>query len=275
MEVGTLIEVDSLDSERLLALNSTTSFFPPIPTTERGESMRKSWILLVALVAVLDFSAVAIAALSTIGTASYGGSSYNLIYEDDQGLVWLDYTNGPIYSGGYSWPTQVNWASRLNNSGVLAYNINPGISVNWAGDWRLPETADGPWVYGNDGTTTAGFNVTSSEMGHLYYVSLGNLGPFDTSGNPQPGYGLQNTGPFNNLLASHAYWSGTEYSLDPYYAWGFDFGSGHQNSGPKYYHYLATAVRSGEVSAVPVPASVLLLASGLIGLVGLRRMLRK
>ena len=176
--------------------------------------MRKSWILWVALVAVLDFSGVAIAALSTIGTASYGGSNYNLIYEDDQGLVWLDHTNGPIYSGGNSWPTQVNWASGLNNSGVLTYNINLGISVNWSGDWRLPETVDGPWVYGNDGTTTAGYNITSSEMGHLYYVSLGNLGPFDTSGNPQPGYGLQNTGPFNNLLDSHAYWSGTEYSLD-------------------------------------------------------------
>ena len=35
MEVGTLIEVDSLDSERLLALNSRTSFFPPPDTHDR------------------------------------------------------------------------------------------------------------------------------------------------------------------------------------------------------------------------------------------------
>lgn len=230
---------------------------------------------MLALVAVLGSLVSANAALTTIGTATYGGNCYNLIYEDDQKLIWLDYTNGLTYSNGYSWQNQVNWASGLNDSGVLTYNINPGISVKWNGDWRLPETVDGPWVYGNDGTTTAGFNITSSEMGHLYYVSLGNLSPFDTSANPQPGYGLQNTDPFNNLLGIHAYWSGSEYSFDPYYAWGFDFGSGYQNSGPKYYYYLATAVRSGEVSAVPVPASVLLLSSGLLGLVGLRRMLRK
>jgi len=39
---------------------------------------------------------VANAALTTIGTATYGSQNYNLIYEGElggSGLVWLDYTN--------------------------------------------------------------------------------------------------------------------------------------------------------------------------------------
>ncbi len=35
-----------------------------------------------------------------------------------------------------------------------------------------------------NGTTTAGYNITSGEMGHLFYVGLGNDGWYDTSGNP-------------------------------------------------------------------------------------------
>ena len=86
---------------------------------------------------------------------------------------------------------------------------------------------------------------------------------------------LKNTGPFNNLQADD-YWSGTEYSLHPYYAWFFGFNDGFQGRDGKYqFDWLALAVRPGEVSAVPVPATVFLLASGLLGLVGLRRRVRK
>jgi hypothetical protein len=62
-------------------------------------------MLLPALVAVLCCSGVASAALTRIGTATYGGSDYNLIYEEDQGLVWLDYTKG-----GDTWQGQADWA---------------------------------------------------------------------------------------------------------------------------------------------------------------------
>ena len=37
--------------------------------------------------------------------------------------------------------------------------------IDWETGWRLPLTQD----------TTSGFNVTGSEMGHLFYVSLGNI----------------------------------------------------------------------------------------------------
>jgi len=69
-----------------------------------------------------------------------------------------------------------------------------------------PDDWDGVWEYGVDGTTTAGYNITSSEMGHLYYTELGNDGYFDTSGNTtgcseSSPYCLTNTGDFQNLQA--------------------------------------------------------------------------
>ena len=93
-------------------------------------------------------------------------------------------------------------------------------------------TVDGPFVWGYDGTTTGGFNITSSEMGHLYYTELGNKGFFATDGtNPQPGWGLSNTGDFQNLNPNpNQYWSGTELATDTINAWFFSFFHGAQSA---------------------------------------------
>lgn len=188
--------------------------------------MKKISVLLMMIFTIAACSGMAEAGLTQIGTATYNGKSYNLIYEEDQGIVWLDYTDRN--AGG--WVNAMNWVSGLNEPGVLTYTLNPETRVTWRGDWRLPETVDRKRSFGYDGQTTAGFNITSSEMGHLYYTSLGNSGYFDVNGNVRTGWGLKETGLFTNLYPEH-YWSSTEYSIYDQHAWMFDIGSGAQSNG--------------------------------------------
>lgn len=224
----------------------------------------RGWLYILAVLILVFPSGSASAALQVIGTATYddggGAQEYNLILDDDNNgasVIWLDYTNGPG-----DWNTQINWAAGLNTTGVLTINWNPGIGVTWDNDglgWRLPATVDGPYVYGCDGTTTGGYNITTSEMGHLYYTELGNLGYEDATppcdDGPQAGYGLTNTGPFQNLDAVW-YWS-DEYAASPTTAWLFGFDGGFQGNDFKTRTTgYGLAVRSGQVSVEPesVPA---------------------
>ncbi len=114
-------------------------------------------------------------------------------------------------------------------------------------------------------------------MGHLYYEELGNMGYYDINGNyPQPGWGLNNTGDFNNLV-DWWYWSGTEYANFPSDAWNFGMNRGGQNSNFKTGLEYGLAVRSGQVSvsSIPVPGAIMLLGAGLLWVVGLGRKRRR
>ncbi len=164
---------------------------------------------------LLMMTGVAQATLTTIGTATYndgtGAKDYNLIWDDDNNgnsVVWLDYTNARA-----SWQAQRSWALSLGTA--LSVTLNAGVSVTWDSSWRLPNTVDGVGIgkYGYEGPDengnydyTYGYNLTNSEMGHLYYEELGNLGKVDTDGSYPSDYGLKNTGDFNNLVASWYCW---------------------------------------------------------------------
>ncbi len=54
-------------------------------------------------------------------------------------------------------------------------------------------------------------------------------------------------------------------------AWVFNFNIGSQRNLDELVSLFAWAVRSGDVSAVPVPAAVWLFGSGLIGLLGIAK----
>ena len=110
----------------------------------------KKLFLFIILVSFLWFAALANATLINNG----GG----LIYDTDLNITWYDYTN----TRG-SWNKQMDWAASLSVTDVYGNSYT---------GWRLPSTLDGIYVLGTDGTTTAGYNITTSEMGHLYYSEL-------------------------------------------------------------------------------------------------------
>ncbi|MEW6599519.1 MAG: exo-alpha-sialidase, partial [Nitrospirota bacterium] len=175
--------------------------------------MKRGIASLFILVVVLGFALRVNAGLQLLGqgTSSYG--SYNLIYDTDMDITWYDYSGASNL-----WQGQVGWADALS--------VTFGGSIY--DNWRLPITFNDSCVYSN---------CTNSEMGHLFYTELGNKGV------PEPGWGLLNTGDFQNLL-DNLYWSGTVYPY-PDRAWYFNFGNGYQVSEDKTVNMFALAVMDG------------------------------
>ena len=204
------------------------------------------WLLFFGLVGS------AAAELIVIGTAYYdeykNSGDYKLIYDDELKITWLDYTKWAA-----NWVNQRAWAANLDNA--LTIKLDPGYKTTWSNtQWRLPAALNQLYKWKCDGTGTAGYNVTSSEVGHLFYKVLGNKGYYDDNCNVLGNTGLVNTGPFDNLVESW-YWAGTDYTVDPNdtgRAWIFNTYNGHQVLTYKYRNQLGLGVRPGKVEYVPV-----------------------
>jgi hypothetical protein len=182
-------------------------------------------------------------------------------YDPNLDITWLRNWN---LNGAKNWNTQVAWAA--------------GLTVGSFGGWSLPfitDTGSPGCNLSFAGGTDCGYNVQTgsgttvySEMAYLWYVELGNLAycpPGNATcrgaGVPQPGWGLTNTGPFQNMQ-SDAYWSDSEWALNPGVVWTFNTYGGSQDYDFKGVALYAVAVRPGDV-AVPEPATIALLAVGL------------
>ena len=206
------------------------------------------------------------------GKAVDGSSaSAVFLYDTTLDITWLRDAN---VNGTMNWSDANSWAT--------------GYSVGSYGGWRLPMMVDtGP--LGCDpnsaaGGTDCGYNVATgtSEMAHLYYVTLGNLAACMTASwcpQPnQPGWGLANKGNFLNLGAVYgqsAYWFGTENALDKNHAWYFENRGGYQSGDTdKANLFHAMAVRPGDVlAAVPESETYAMMLAGLsaLGVLARRR----
>jgi len=223
--------------------------------------MKKIFLLLSLLVISWSFSVNASATLINRGTDSLGN---RLIYDTDLNVTWYDCTNLHVLAD--SWQDHANWAANL------AVNLNGTVYD----DWRLPNsiTSNSTPSFSYNGSTTAGYNITSSELGYLFYLELGNKGAYDTSGNLQSGYGLINMGLFEHLLPV-VYWSGTgEYpSSNSGYYYNFSMSTGGQGCSDSALPFYGIAIRQGDVAAVPEPPTIFLLVAGFIGALLVRKIL--
>lgn len=170
------------------------------------------------------------------------------------------------------------WLNQLSVGGITGWRLPSTDPIN--GQFYRYNGNSGPSIY--SGQVDAGFNIASpqSELAHMFTVTLGNRGAFDSNGNPRAGWERSfNTGVFANLKP-RMYWSGSLYKNDIHdIAWVFDFSNGRQQGGfspipayPDAYHVWA--VHDGDVGTampVPEPAPLALFAAGLATLAWRRR----
>lgn len=184
----------------------------------------------------------------------------SFIHDTDLNLYWTK--DGNLYGEKMTWQGANEWINTLNN-----YKYG-GFS-----NWRLPNTPDGTWGY-NPNTISTRYNVTTSELGHLFYSSLGLKGKEAPDGTINQTYGLgTTTTPFDNLQSGY-YWFGTisdKFKLSGKDAvWKFDFQHGS--------HFLDTietnkayAIAVRDATPAPEPSTALLFLAGLVGICRARR----
>lgn len=172
--------------------------------------------------------------------ATPGGTDYQAYYDPEADLTWLADAN---MEGGMTWSQAMVWAASLNINGVTG--------------WRLPLAPQpDPSCDTQVAGVSRGFNCIGSEMGHLYYIVLGNRAYTDlcdSFGNCDHSEGtIENTGPFENLVIDY-YWTGTSDPTDDESALYFDFRFGDQREVNKLFGMYAIAVHPGNVGHAKVP----------------------
>ena len=186
-------------------------------------------------------------------------ATFEAYYDDVMNITWLADANNSATSG-YATDGLMNWDA----ANTWAANL----TLNGQNNWRLPTTLQPDascHFQGND--ISSGFGCAGSEMGSLFYDTLGN-----TSG--LTGSAIA-TDPFNHVQigseVTYRYWSATESSNNTTRAWHFSFWDGRQGDTKKHRLRHAWAVHDGDIgNPVPLSSGIWLFLSGLVGLIGVK-----
>ncbi len=213
----------------------------------------RMWLTLSAGMLTLGtLTSVSAALIGRLETAPDSGT-FQAYYDDQLDITWAANAN---INGSDDWLNQMAWVEGLEIDGVAGWRL-PNMDVNGDGvivDCAVDQVA-----------------CQDNEYGHLF-----NYGAGTTFGD---GITVANPGPFSNIrfdpdIGGH-YWSSTLFTTNPDGgAWYFGFGLGDQSVDPTFPLSIgnyAWAVRSGDVSTVPIPGAVWLFGSGLMGLLSLVR----
>jgi len=175
-------------------------------------------------------------------------------YDDVLKITWTTDASISVLDSGTN---QVAWASSLNYLGF--------------DDWRLASMSVSAGVPTGtnrsvvDCSSVTELDCRDNELGYMYYYNLGGTIGDNLTGN-------HTLGDVTLTDVQSNYWSGTVFN--PINPWAFFYGNGSQNPVGEIAGNYGWAVRSGDVAAVPEPATLALFGIGLAGL-GFARKKRK
>ncbi len=259
--------------------------------------MEKFHVIRMRAMTVLAFLTIPAFGMVLIAHADLIDRGGGLIYDTALNITWLQDAN---YAQ--------TWLQRDRPYGLgRRQSMGLATGLRRLSDWRLPTVAPingksfnyNNYNYSFDGSTDFGYDMgapgtkyagsKASELAYLVFDELGGIPRWDTSGNDraalkQP-YGVK-PGPFKNIRG--VYWDQTRFAPYAQGAWTFMPDVGRQRNSNIYYTGdRAWAVRDGDSRPLPrtsaldiqpphpvsatEPATMLLVITGLFGLITYRR----